>query len=360
MLLHFFVVALPLHCATVLHTPVPQGIWAMGSAPVPVVLADDSDNDGLTDDEEYEYGTDPDKPDTDADGLLDGEEVKKYKTNPLKKDTDGDWLTDGEEVKQYHTDPTNADTDGDGLTDGEEVLRTHTNPLLPDSDGDGLPDAEEIKQIRTDPNNPDTDGDGLTDGDEVRRYKTDPLKPDTDGDGLSDGDEVVKYRTNPLDPDTDHDGLNDYIEVTIAHSDPRNPDSDNDGFRDGDDACPTAAGIRENHGCPLRVGDTLTFANIAFSKGTPKLERTSAAALSRVATILKTFPGARVAVMVDPDALSTRPRERQLSLSRSAAIINALAEDEVPKSRLVEAPMALPADPAQGTRLMLVVIQGAP
>ncbi len=36
----------------------------------------DSDNDGLTDEEEAQYGTDPDNPDTDGDGYLDGEEVR--------------------------------------------------------------------------------------------------------------------------------------------------------------------------------------------------------------------------------------------------------------------------------------------
>lgn len=36
----------------------------------------DSDNDGLFDDEEAQYGADPNNPDTDGDGYLDGEEVK--------------------------------------------------------------------------------------------------------------------------------------------------------------------------------------------------------------------------------------------------------------------------------------------
>jgi len=41
--------------------------------------------------------------------------------NPTNPDTDGDGLSDGEEVNTYNTDPTNPDTDGDGLNDGEEV-----------------------------------------------------------------------------------------------------------------------------------------------------------------------------------------------------------------------------------------------
>ena len=59
----------------------------------------DSDNDGLTDDEEAAQGTDSQNADSDADGLLDGEEVKTYGTDPLNQDTDGDSYLDGQEVK---------------------------------------------------------------------------------------------------------------------------------------------------------------------------------------------------------------------------------------------------------------------
>lgn len=45
----------------------------------------DSDNDGLTDAQEAEIGTDPQNPDTDTDTLLDGEEVARG-ANPLKAD----------------------------------------------------------------------------------------------------------------------------------------------------------------------------------------------------------------------------------------------------------------------------------
>jgi len=59
----------------------------------------DSDQDGLTDEEETTLGTDINNIDTDGDGLFDREEVKVYKTNPLLADTDGDGYSDGDEVK---------------------------------------------------------------------------------------------------------------------------------------------------------------------------------------------------------------------------------------------------------------------
>ncbi|MBU0722026.1 hypothetical protein KKA93_01030 [Patescibacteria group bacterium] len=59
----------------------------------------DIDQDGLTDEEEATFSTNPNNPDTDNDGLTDREEVKVYDTDPIKADTDGDGYADGEEVK---------------------------------------------------------------------------------------------------------------------------------------------------------------------------------------------------------------------------------------------------------------------
>lgn len=59
----------------------------------------DSDADGLLDEEEMALGTDPNNKDTDKDGLDDYQEVKLYKTNPLDPDTDKDRINDGTEVK---------------------------------------------------------------------------------------------------------------------------------------------------------------------------------------------------------------------------------------------------------------------
>ena len=162
----------------------------------------DYDHDGLIKRIEKEIGTDPNNPDTDGDGLKDGEEYLTYKTDPLKADTDGDGLNDGDEVFKYKTNPIKADTDGDGLSDGDEVLKYKTDPLNADTDGDGLKDGDEVLKYKTDPLKADTDGDGLTDGEEVLKYKTDPLKVDTDNGGVGDGIEV-KRGTNPLDPSDD-------------------------------------------------------------------------------------------------------------------------------------------------------------
>ncbi|MFX0066037.1 MAG: Ig-like domain-containing protein, partial [Candidatus Hermodarchaeota archaeon] len=99
-------------------------------------IKEDRDDDGLVNQDEYLEGTNLVDPDTDDDGLTDGEEVHTYHTAPLEPDSDDDGLTDGEEVYTYDTDPLDPDTDDDGLTDGEEVYTYDTDPLDPDTDDD--------------------------------------------------------------------------------------------------------------------------------------------------------------------------------------------------------------------------------
>ena len=88
---------------------------------------EDADDDNLINKDEQNYGTNPEDPDTDKDGLLDGDEVHRYITNPRipdkDADHDGDGLTNVEEVDNYGTDPTQPDTDFDGFEDGDEIDR---------------------------------------------------------------------------------------------------------------------------------------------------------------------------------------------------------------------------------------------
>ena len=95
-------------------------------------LETDSDFDGLSDLEETcRYMTGPNWVDSDADGIWDGWEVA-YGLNPTDisdggGDADGDGLTNLEEFG-FGTDPRDKDTDGDGVPDGEDETPTAPGP----------------------------------------------------------------------------------------------------------------------------------------------------------------------------------------------------------------------------------------
>lgn len=220
-------------------------------------LDSDSDNDGLTDKQEIDLGTDPLNPDTDGDGVIDGsDDMPKDQTGDTDTDGDGlddaidpdddnDGLTDQEEFN-LGTDPKNADSDQDGINDGQEVNQ-NTDPNNSDSDNDGLSDGAE-KEIGTDPLQQDTDGDGVIDGQDA--FPLDAQENlDTDGDGIGDREDLdddndglsdtteLLYGTDPLNPDTDDDGLSDGEEIRLQ-TNPNNKDTDGDGTLDGADAFP--------------------------------------------------------------------------------------------------------------------------
>jgi hypothetical protein len=98
----------------------------------------DSDFDGLADSDEIALGTDPFNPDTDGDGLGDGEEFNTQGTNPLLSDTDGDGLDDGFEVFNTGTDPLSSDTDADDVGDlvefevGTDAISTQNTVIYVD------------------------------------------------------------------------------------------------------------------------------------------------------------------------------------------------------------------------------------
>ena len=100
-----------------------------GFVAVRVVLSADSDGDGIADDLELSLGLNPNNP---ADAL---------------EDRDRDGLSNLGET-QLGSNLNLPDTDGDGILDGEEAIVGAdgfvTSPLLPDTDGDGVRDGLEI------------------------------------------------------------------------------------------------------------------------------------------------------------------------------------------------------------------------
>jgi len=202
--------------------PPPPGCPAPSNC-IPDDLISDTDCDGIPDWEEERFGTDPQNPDTDGDGILDGIEVGYYSspdprckgifpenlrpptrtTSPVRQDSDCDGIADGDEDKNKNgqtepdeTDPNNVDTDGDGLWDGVEVgvrqgmLLLHGH-MVAFGDTVTLPNGRVVR----------AEVDPLCKGrrhqyaaaeadcpPEFRRL-TNPLKADSDEDGIPDGTE---------------------------------------------------------------------------------------------------------------------------------------------------------------------------
>lgn len=156
----------------------------------------------------------------DFEGLPDGEYVFSYTTTGAEApcsnsseeisvsvsscdtDDDGDGLLGGIEAS-LGTDPDNPDTDGDGINDGDEVGDDPNNPI--DTDGDGIIDALES-------NTEDEDNDGTVD--QLDPGNTNPCVPDdsiglcdTDEDGISDGDEEAAGSDpfDACDPNINHE-----------------------------------------------------------------------------------------------------------------------------------------------------------
>ncbi|HID27576.1 MAG TPA: hypothetical protein EYP22_07145, partial [Methanosarcinales archaeon] len=80
------------------------------------IIAKDSDNDGLSDKQELQLGTDPNSADSDKDGLPDKLELDKG-LNPRLADSDGDGINDKQDIYPL-------DKDNDGIPDSEDSLPT--------------------------------------------------------------------------------------------------------------------------------------------------------------------------------------------------------------------------------------------
>ena len=125
--------------------------------------------DGFTDLQEVLLGLNPLVYDATQPGIARSGQTQWLEYNDPGIDTDGDGLTDQAELR-WGTNPAMADTDGDGMPDGWEVANgldpRSSADAAADLDGDGLTNLQEY-QAGLLPYDYDTDGDGLGDGWEI-------------------------------------------------------------------------------------------------------------------------------------------------------------------------------------------------
>jgi hypothetical protein len=221
--------------------------------------AQDSDGDGLRDDQEFAgttvYGvkTDPSNADTDGDGLADGAEkyvkevsIPTRKTMGTSISVSLDATLSGApervevryglstiSVSNFYVQLTRGTTtvvlrsyQGSGLYNYSSKDVTSSFPshggtyvlyVYSPVPGGVLEEFALSFTFRTSPINQDSDGDGLNDGEEVTYgsdgWITDPNRADSDGDTWSDGYEIKTRGTNPLSADTDQDGARDNVDL---------------------------------------------------------------------------------------------------------------------------------------------------
>jgi hypothetical protein len=245
----------------------------------------DRDTDGVSDYDELTFGTDIGNPDSDNDGLPDGQELRPFQVvrgeftweearrDSILKGGRLAVLSSSARIKNAQlavgsligsstywvgahdllTETKIQWLSDSGLLGGPKVTKpSNWAPFQPDNQNNAdsmqvgpasnmkwsMAQSSKIQSyiIEFSPTNPlvsDTDGDGLPDGTE-RGFTTDPTKTDTDGDGLDDRQER-QLGTNPLKKDTDGDGLSDGEEFNRYDTDPLLADTDKDGLDDGDE-----------------------------------------------------------------------------------------------------------------------------
>lgn len=165
----------------------------------------DADCDGVTDDEENRRGTMIKVCDSDNDGLSDGIEIGRIQPKTING-CHGLQPSGTNFKRPTVLDPLNPDSDGDGLPDGEE-----------DANGNGWLDAEE-----SDPSIIDTDSDGISDGTEALGDFDDDGFPDYDYTLIKAGQKCTPPADiadidcdgvpNARDTDSDNDGCPDKTE----------------------------------------------------------------------------------------------------------------------------------------------------
>jgi hypothetical protein len=172
------------------YVPTSTDLAAWTSAPTPIPDIGNTDTDQ----------------DSDSDGLTDYVETHGI-TNVMGQD--GNRL-------RYFTDPNNPDTDSDGISDGEEAGRSATTEELGSASKSGTPNT--AYYVVSDPQSDDGDHDDLSDTAELEKGSL-ALDSDFDVDGVDDGQEEVEGTLWDR-YDSDNDGFADGYEI----------DHDSDGY----------------------------------------------------------------------------------------------------------------------------------
>ncbi|MDL1872721.1 hypothetical protein FBR05_11020 [Deltaproteobacteria bacterium PRO3] len=200
----------------------------------------DDDNDGLSDADEgipdatYGCASDPLSPDSDGEGLSDGQERGRG-LNPCNSDTDGDQVSDLDDA--FPLNPSESgDSDSDGVGNGADNCPALANPGQEDADQDGRGDLCDNCLEMGNADQADGDGDARGDLCDNCPGMANPDQADGDADGAGDACDLCPEGDDLA--DQDGDGSPDACDP--CPGDAAN-DADQDGLCAGQDNCPTLA-----------------------------------------------------------------------------------------------------------------------
>lgn len=284
--------------------------------------------------------------DRDRDGILDPQDACP--------DTPGEPSDDPE--RHGCPPPVPTDSDGDGIMDVDDACPgvagvASSDPAkhgCPDRDGDGILDTvDACPEVAGPPSDDpktngcpppgDDDGDGIVNAEDACPLASglpndDPKLngcPDSDGDGILDPVDACPKKAGPADPDPARNGC-------------PPEDTDGDGIVDDEDACPKDPGLKNEdpskNGCPKVVvtdKQIVIMERVEFATGKSAIRASSSDLLDEVAeTFLKHPEILRVEVQGHTDNRGGADLNRRLSKARAEAVVDALVNRGVERSRL--------------------------
>ncbi|WP_226013282.1 hypothetical protein [Halomicrobium salinisoli] len=249
------------------------------SGPVDETLVSTSSNGTVEIDETFtDVGTDGETTTLQIEAETTGLAGLRIDDLQITRDTDGDGVEDfvergfrtgtGEVLRTNASDP---DTDDDGIPDGEEIGELAERTQTVTIDGEQRKITQTYWKLASDPTAVDSDGDGLTDAEEREGWRAALATSPEQGNEFAEAREddatnpvsVLDRPTvtsDPLYADTDDDGLSDLTEYRLK-LDPADEDSDGDGIPDGAERAGSTEAAIHDHSAPavqvrsIRTGD---------------------------------------------------------------------------------------------------------
>jgi hypothetical protein len=238
----------------------------------------DGDGDGLSNNAEPIYGTNPASADTDGDGAQDGPDNCRLVPNASQLNSDGDAYGDacdncpsvvnaGQEDSESDgvgnvcdncpttSNLTQANDDSDGLGNACDNCPTVTNAAQTDSDADGTGDGCDNCEGLPNGNQANADNDPFGDACDFCPQHASATQVNSDGDAIYDACDNCPSVSNASQANTDTDGFGDDCDNCITVFNALQENSDADPLGDSCDNCPAIENVGQENADGDNLGD---------------------------------------------------------------------------------------------------------